>query len=82
MGGTSAGHVAVVAQVLNAREALVDHANWMNTGEIVRGALVRDVSAANDWSAVRVWHPPTNSLGLRVYPAFGFVHPDPAPQAS
>ena len=82
MGGTSAGHVAVVTQVLNAREALVDHANWLNTGEIIRGALVRDVSAANDWSAVRVWHPPTSTLGLRVYPAYGFVHPEAAPQAS
>jgi hypothetical protein len=76
MGGTARGHIAVVADVLNRREILVDHANWLGAGEIVRGALVRDVSEANDWSQVRVWHPPTRALGMRTYSGIGFIHPD------
>lgn len=75
MGGTSSGHVAVVARVISAREILLDHANWNNQGEIQLGALAVDVSEANDWSAVRVWHVPTNQLGLRPYPVMGFIIP-------
>lgn len=78
MGGTSAGHVAVVARVLSAREILIDHANWMNRGEIQTGALAVDVSEANDWSRVRVWHVPSNQLGLRPYPVIGFIIPGEA----
>jgi hypothetical protein len=75
MGGTPSGHVAVVSRVVNAREILIDHANWMGGGEIILGAAAYDVSPANDWTQVRVWHPPTNSLGLRPYPVQGFIHP-------
>jgi hypothetical protein len=75
LGGTPKGHVAVVAQVLSPTEILVDHANWMNKGEVEIGALVRDVSAANDWSAVRVWYPPTRGLGNKAYPVRGFILP-------
>jgi CHAP domain len=84
MTGTSAaGHVAVVTRILNNREILVDHANWGNQGEITKGALIVDVSQAGDWSAIRVWHPPTNTLGLRVFPVLGFVGPAAvAPQTS
>jgi surface antigen len=78
MGGTRAGHVGVVSAVLDERNILIDHANWLNAGEIVTGALVRDVSEANDWSVVRVWHPPTRTLGVSRYPVYGFVHADPA----
>ncbi|MBL8548571.1 MAG: CHAP domain-containing protein [Hyphomonadaceae bacterium] len=74
--GTSAGHVAVVARVISRREILIDHANWMSTGEIITGAPAVDVSPNNDWSQVRVWHPPTNSLGLRPYPVQGFIIPN------
>jgi hypothetical protein len=73
--GTSAGHVAVVSRVISSREILIDHANWMNTGEIILGAPAVDVSPNNDWSQVRVWHPPTNTLGLRPYPVQGFIIP-------
>lgn len=73
--GTSSGHVAVVARVISPREILIDHANWLGGGEIIIGAQAVDVSEANDWSSVRVWHPPTNSLGLRPYPVQGFIHP-------
>lgn len=79
MGGTRAGHVGVVSAVLDERNILIDHANWLNTGEIVTHALVRDISPANDWSQVRVWHPPTRTLGLTAYPVYGFIHPVPDP---
>ena len=77
MGGTRFGHVAVVVELRSKREVLVDHANWMNRGEIQMGALVRDVSAANDWSQVRVWYPPVNDLGNRAYPVYGFILNEP-----
>ncbi len=72
------GHVAVVSRILNAREVLLDHANWSYRGGIERGVLAVDVSAAGDWSAVRVWHSPTRSLGLRVNPVYGFIYPNKA----
>ena len=79
LGGTKSGHVAVVSHVISATAILVDHANWSNRGEIVTGALMIDVSPLNDWSRVRVWHPPTGTLGLRRYPVFGFILPQAAP---
>ena len=72
------GHVAVVSRILNAREVLLDHANWSRPGGIERGVLAVDVSAAGDWSAVRVWHSPTRSLGLRINPVQGFIYPQQA----
>lgn len=76
MGGTSAGHVAVVTRIVGPRQIVIDHANWLGGGEIITGALVEDASPANDWSQVRVWNVQTNSMGLRPYPVFGFVGPD------
>lgn len=73
---THLGHLAVVAQVVGPREILVEHANWLNKGNIHRMAPVHDVSKANDWSAVRVWYIPGGQLGRRIYPASGFIHPD------
>ena len=75
------GHLAVVTEVIGPREILVDHANWLNRGNIHRMTPVRDVSAANDWSAVRVWYTPGRQLGVRVYPAEGFIHPEGAQAA-
>jgi surface antigen len=89
------GHVAVVERVINAREVIVDHANWPSTGD--RGAVshnvaVVDVSEANNWSAVRVQLANRDDFGS-VYPTYGFIYnrPDsgvvtasvarPAPQA-
>jgi hypothetical protein len=72
------GHVAVVARVMGPREIRVDHANWASgglKGRVARDQLVVDVSAANDWSAVRVWYPPAAVVGNTVFPAYGFVHP-------
>lgn len=76
------GHVAVVMQIVSEREILVDQANWMNGGEITRRIPVLDVSPGNDWSQVRVWWMPTQSLGVRVYQAQGFIHPLPVLLAS
>ncbi|MBC2668296.1 CHAP domain-containing protein [Novosphingobium piscinae] len=74
-GSMPMGHVAVVSKVIDARHVLLDHANWSRPGMVERGVMAVDVSAAGDWSAVRVWHSPSRTLGLRVSPAFGFIYP-------
>lgn len=72
------GHVAVVADVIGPREILIDHANWAprrgQRGRVETGVRAIDVSAANDWSRVRVWYAPADELGTRVYPAYGFIY--------
>ncbi|MFC3123875.1 CHAP domain-containing protein [Pseudoroseomonas globiformis] len=71
------GHLSVVTRLISSREILVDHANWASgaaKGRITTGQRVQDVSAANDWSLVRVWYPPVNDYGATAYPATGFVH--------
>jgi hypothetical protein len=78
LGGTSKGHVAVVAKLISPTQILVDHANWMNRGEVQLGALMEDVSAHGDWSAVRVWYPPIAGLGAKAYPVMGFILPGAA----
>ncbi len=80
-GAMPLGHVAMVSRVLDDRRVLLNHANWSRPGMIERAALAEDVSAAGDWSQVRVWYAPTASLGLRVSPAYGFIYPgqDEAP---
>ncbi len=70
------GHIAVVSRILNSREILVDHANWLNRDQIHKNTPVRDVSSNNDWSAVRVWYTPGNVYGKRTYRAHGFIHPE------
>jgi hypothetical protein len=67
------GHVAVVRRVLNEREIVVDHANWLNGGEIGLDTPVMDVSDDNDWSEVRVWYAPGRHYGGRVYQVTGFI---------
>ncbi len=74
-GRLHAGHLAVVTRVVNSRQVIVDHANWLNRGMVHVNAPVIDVSAANDWSVVRVWYIPGDTLGARAYPAHGFIHP-------
>lgn len=73
--GRSRGHLAFVTHVINDREIVVDHANWLNRGRIHRNTPVRDVSANNDWSAVKVWHTPTRKYGITARRAYGFVYP-------
>ncbi len=48
------GHVAVVSQVLSARQILVTQANWVHH-RVTEDQPVIDVSPGNDWSLVRVW---------------------------
>jgi len=67
------GHVGVVRQVVNRRLILVDHANWMNRGEITRRVPVRDVSEAGDWSQIQVWNVRGRHWGGRVYDVQGFI---------
>jgi surface antigen len=67
------GHVAVVREVIGDRLIVVDHANWLNEGEITRDVPVRDVSARGDWSAVQVWHVPGAQWGARTYRVQGFI---------
>lgn len=68
------GHVAVVAKVIDERRVMLNHANWSSPGQIERNALAEDVSAAGDWSEVRVWYAPIGKLGLRPNPTFGFIY--------
>ncbi|MBP2230171.1 hypothetical protein J2847_003474 [Azospirillum agricola] len=69
------GHVSLVSAVIDRRTIEVDH-TWIDGDGLRRGMRVVDVSKGNDWSAVRVWHEPTDQLGLRVYTAYGFILPE------
>lgn len=77
------GHVATVSQIVSDREVLVTHANWSviggRRGQIERNVRVVDVSAAGDWSQVRVWYAGLSGLGTSAYPVYGFIYND-APQ--
>lgn len=75
------GHVAVVTRVVNAREIIVDQANWPSTrmrGNVSHDVAVVDVSEANNWSAVRVELSGSGKFGS-VYPAYGFIYNRPDP---
>jgi CHAP domain-containing protein len=76
------GHIAVVTHVLGPRDILVEHANWLNKGRVHKYQRVKDVSQAGDWSKVRLWYTPGNLLGMRTYPASGFVHAQKSARAS
>lgn len=71
--GANRGHVAVIREMVSERLLIVDHANWLNTGEITRDVPVRDVSSAGDWSRVQVWNLTTGEWGVRVYNVQGFI---------
>ncbi|WP_180286547.1 CHAP domain-containing protein [Azospirillum oleiclasticum] len=68
------GHVSLVSALIDRRTIEVDH-SWINGRGLRRGMLVSDVSPNNDWSMVRVWHEPTDQMGQRVYPTYGFILP-------
>jgi surface antigen len=69
------GHVAVVSNVVSSRQIFVTQANWVHR-EVTEDQPVLDVSSANDWSVVRVWWPPSNTMGVTDYPTYGFVRPE------
>ncbi len=73
--GASRGHVAVVTHMLNDREIVVEHSNWLNRGRVHKDTPVRDVSPKGDWSAVRVWYTPGRKYGARTYRVYGFILP-------
>ena len=78
--GNPLGHVGMVSRIVSDREVLLDHANWSlisgRRGHIERNARVIDVSAAGDWSAVRVWYATIGDMGRTVYPLHGFIYND------
>jgi hypothetical protein len=69
------GHVSLVSAVIDRRTIEVDH-SWIGGDGLRRGMRVVDVSRNNDWSAVRVWHEPTEQMGMRVYASYGFIMPE------
>ncbi|MBL8709299.1 MAG: CHAP domain-containing protein [Rhodospirillaceae bacterium] len=66
------GHVSVVTQVINSREILVDHANWI-PGQVIQGQAVFDASPANDWTMPRFYNADAGVYGS-IYPARGFIY--------
>jgi hypothetical protein len=68
------GHVSVVSRVVSRRQILVTQANWVHH-VVTQDQSVIDVSDAGDWSKVRVWWPPSEQMGQRVYATFGFIRP-------
>jgi surface antigen len=73
--GPERGHVAVVERIVSPREIRVDHANWLDDGSVFINDPVADVSADNDWSAIRVWNIKTGAWGGNIYPVQGFILP-------
>lgn len=79
------GHVAVVQEVINSREIVVEHSNWAGPGAvpgwISRNIPVIDVSPDNDWSAVRVGFGSYGTVAGTsfgsIYPTFGFIYNRP-----
>ena len=71
--GSPRGHVAVVSQVMSPREILVTQANWVHH-RVTTDQLVVDVSPYGDWSLVRAWWPPSDTLGATAYPVLGFIY--------
>lgn len=75
------GHLAVVTEIVSDREIVVSHANWLNKGQIHLDTPVVDVSPKNDWSLIRAWYTPGQTMGLNVYAVSGFILPDPVQSA-
>lgn len=73
--GPNRAHLAVVRDLVNAREIKIDHANWLDDGQIYIDDPVIDVSSANDWTLVRVWNIRAGAWGGRTYPVQGFIGP-------
>ena len=73
--GPKHAHLAVVTRVVSSREIRVDHANWMNDGNLYLNSPVVDVSPNNDWSVVKVWNTRDGHLGGNSYTVQGFIAP-------
>lgn len=66
------GHLAVVSQVINSREILVSHANWI-PGQVIQNQAVFDASPHNDWTMLRFYNIEHQVYG-GIYPANGFIY--------
>jgi surface antigen len=81
VGAMRLGHVSVVSKVVTERVIQVTHANWSlldgHRGQVEENVTVVDVSAAGDWSQVKVWNDPSRDLGSTVYPTYGFIYNRP-----
>ena len=66
------GHVAMVSEVVGDREVRLTHANWSRPGRVETDARAIDVSAAGDWSEVRVQY--GAGMGTSTYPTKGFIY--------
>ena len=75
-GNSRLGHVAAVSRIVDDRTVLLRHANWSSPGQIERDVLAVDVSPDNDWSEVRIWYGPSQKLGARHWPLYGFIYKD------
>jgi len=73
-GNSRLGHVAAVSRVIDSRTVLLKHANWSEPGLIEDNVKAVDVSPGNDWSEVRIWFAPTQSLGTGHWPLYGFIY--------
>jgi surface antigen len=71
--GPKRGHLATVTRIISAREIRVDHANWLNDGNLYLNSPVIDVSPGNDWSVVRIYNNRDGHLGLNNYKVRGFI---------
>lgn len=74
------GHVAMVSRIVSDREVLLTHANWSRRGGVETDVRAVDVSAAGDWSQMKVWYAPQGGLGTSSYPVRGFIYSRHAPQ--
>lgn len=72
------GHVAVISRVIDERVVMVTHANWSRIngtrGHVERDVTLTDVSAAGNWSQVKVWYRDSDGLGSTAYPVSGFIY--------
>lgn len=71
--GPKRGHLALVRRIVSEREIRVDHANWLNDGNLYLNSPVIDVSPNNDWSTVRVYNNRDGHLGVKNYNVRGFI---------
>lgn len=77
------GHVAVVSEIIDERNILLNHANWSpingRRGQIERNVAAVDVSEGGDWSRIKIWYAPIGGLGKTAYPVNGFIYPNDKP---
>ena len=67
-----------MSRIVDSRTVLLRHSNWSpingRRGQIEDDVRAVDVSDNNDWSEVRVWFDPIQSLGGTAWPVTGFIY--------